>query len=339
MKRIKIALVGCGRIGLHHAQLIAANPKLELVGLCDAAARPPLSAVFSNIPFFHSLAELLAAPVKPELVSIATPNGMHEQNACEAMLAGCDVIIEKPMAPTAEACRRILQVAEENNRRVFCIMQNRFSAPARWLTELREKDLLGDPFFLQVNCFWNRDERYYTGHDWHGDKTTDGGTLFTQFSHFIDTIYWLFGELQPVLSQFGNFTHGKSIAFEDTGTVSFRFGKRGIGNINFSTSAVLQNAETSFTLLTDKATLRIEGQYFDTIAYSAFTGGTNPPAVVPVPVPEALKNSGLKNLNHYLVFDQIADALNGLPAAVTDGKEGLRVVEIIEQMYAAALQK
>ena len=123
-------------------------------------------------------------------------------------------------------------------------MKNRYSPPSLWIKEVTEKNLLGEIYMVQLNCYWNRDERYYTGKNWKGTAEIDGGTLFTQFSHFIDIMYWLFGDITNIQGKFADFSHQDMTAFEDSGIVSFNFVNGGLGCINYSTSVYDKNLES-----------------------------------------------------------------------------------------------
>ncbi|MDZ7846890.1 MAG: Gfo/Idh/MocA family oxidoreductase [Owenweeksia sp.] len=153
------------------------------------------------------------------------------------------------------------------HRQVFAVMQNRYSPPSVWIKNLLENGKLGRINMVQVNCYWNRDERYYTGKNWHGHKELDGGTLFTQFSHFVDIMYWLFGDIANIQTRMRDFNHQKLTDFEDSGIISFDFVRGGMGVINFSTSCWDANFESSLTILAEKGTVKIGGQYMNEVEY------------------------------------------------------------------------
>ena len=139
-------------------------------------------------------------------------------------------------------------------------MQNRYSPPSVWIKDLIDRKVLGDIYMVQLNCYWNRDERYYKAGGWKGTKDLDGGTLFTQFSHFIDIMYWLFGDIQNIQGKFADFNHKDYTDFEDSGFVSFDFVNGGIGSLNYSTSVANQNLESSMTIIGEKGIKLSGGQ-------------------------------------------------------------------------------
>src|ERR1044072_8081 len=196
---------------------------------------------------------------------IATPNGLHAQHAIVCLQHNIHVVIEKPMALTTADAEKIISTANEYQKQVFVVKQNRYSPPVKLLKQIVEDNILGDIFFVQLNCFWNRDERYYTKNNWHGTEAMDGGTLFTQFSHFIDIFYWLFGDIKNIKSKFESFSHKQLTAFEESGIVTFAFGKKSIGCFHFSTAVWDKNFESSITVIAENGTIKIGGQYMDVV--------------------------------------------------------------------------
>ena len=146
-------------------------------------------------------------------------------------------------------------------------MQNRNAPISVWLKDLVKKDILGDIYMVQTNCFWNRNENYYLPKSWRGTKQMDGGILFTQFSHFADMILWIFGDIQNVQAKLKTFRHKNLIEIEDTGSVNFDFVNGGMGNIQFTTAAYEKNIESSMTIIAENGSIKISGQYFDQIEF------------------------------------------------------------------------
>ena len=194
-EKIRFAVVVMGQIGKRHATMVLNNPEAELTAMSDIREKGELGLEQINVPFFDSLESLLASSCRPDVVCIATPNGLHEEHAIKAIQSGSHIVVEKPMSLTKAGCERIIYASLQHHRLVFCVMQNRYSPPSIWLKEIVDRGILGKIFLVQVNCYWNRDHRYYGKGSWHGTRSLDGGTLFTQFSHFIDILYWLFGDI------------------------------------------------------------------------------------------------------------------------------------------------
>src|SRR5690606_4932697 len=166
---------------------------------------------------------------------------------------------------TRQDAEKVIFKALQVHRQVFVVMQNRYSPPAVWMKELVDSGRLGKIFMVQLNCYWNRDERYYTPESWHGTKELDGGTLFTQFSHFVDILYWLFGDIIRIQGRFRDFNHQALTDFEDSGLVSFDFINGGMGAISYSTAVWSRNLESSMTVIAENGSVRIGGQYMNKV--------------------------------------------------------------------------
>jgi predicted dehydrogenase len=243
------------------------------------------------------------------------------------------VVIEKPMALKKSDCEQIISLSEQKNRKVFCVMQNRFSPPAAWIKEVIEKNLLGRIYFVQFNCFWNRDARYYQKKTWHGSAELDGGTLFTQFSHFVDTMLWLFGDIRDIRAHFADFSHAGLTDFEDSGAVIFNFVQGGIGNFNYSTSVAEKNFESSMTVIGANGTVRIGGQYMETVEACQIMNYTMPELAPTNPPNDYGSYTGSAANHHYIIQNLVDVLLHGKNIATT-AEEGLQVVDVIGRIYA-----
>ena len=277
-----------------------------------------------GIPFHSSLAAYLEQSGEADALVIATPNGTHAQLALDALNHNKHVLIEKPMALKKEDAQAVICKAAEVNRQVMVVLQNRFSPVSQWLKGLVHSGALGQLYLVEVNCFWNRDERYYKKGSWHGTADMDGGTLFTQFSHFIDTVYWLFGDITRINSRFSNYRHQHLTAFEDTGAIVFDFEKGGTGCFNFSTASWEKNVESSITILAENGSVKISGQYMNTVEHCHIKNYRLP--------------SGFSDYDPGNNNDQMLDAMVRAirQGGQTNAAEGARAVDIIERMYAAA---
>lgn len=331
--KIKFAVVGCGHIGKRHAAVIAANAESELVALCDIVEKEGPGLEGYGIPFYASLDALLAAKMPVDVVCIATPNGLHEEQALKVLKAGYHVLIEKPMALSKDGCERIIFEALHQHKHVFCVMQNRYSPPAVWLKEIVQQKVLGKVFIVQVNCYWNRDERYYTGKTWHGSKQLDGGTLFTQFSHFIDMLFWLFGDIKNISGRLNDFNHAGLTEFEDSGFINFDFVHEGSGCLNYSTSVWKENLESSITIIAENGAVKVGGQYMNEVQLCNIKDYVMP-ELAPVNPPNDYGPYTGSAANHHFVFENVVDVLKGRGPITTNAMEGMKVVEMIERIYA-----
>jgi UDP-N-acetyl-2-amino-2-deoxyglucuronate dehydrogenase len=326
--KIKFAVIGCGHIGKRHAEMILRNQESELVALVDVKAQEKLGIESYNASFFSSIEELLASDIAKDIdvINIASPNGFHAEHALKALEAQKHIVIEKPMALNK-------QDAEKVHKQVFAVMQNRYSPPSVWVKEMIDSNRLGKIFMVQLNCYWNRDDRYYKADSWHGKKALDGGTLFTQFSHFIDLMYWLFGDISNVNSKFTNFNHTSLTEFkEDSGIINFDFVNGGIGCMNFSTSIWDKNLESSMTIIGELGSVKIGGQYMDKVEVCHVKDYEMPELAPTNPGNDygAYKGSAA---NHHFIIENVVDVLKNRATITTNALEGLKVVDIIERMY------
>jgi predicted dehydrogenase len=333
-RKIRFAVIGAGHIGLRHAEMIVRHPEGELVALCDIRKKEAINlGVYSNVPFYATPEEMLQAHPDIDVVNVCTPNGLHAEHSLKALEHKMHVVCEKPMALSRVECEKIIFKALQVSRNVFGVMQNRYSPPSAWLKEVVDKKLLGDIYLVQLNCYWNRDDRYYRKGLWKGTSDLDGGTLFTQFSHFIDIMYWVFGDITDIQASFADFQHQKSTAFEDSGLVNFRFVHGGLGSLNYSTAVWDTNLESSITVIGEKGSIKIGGQYMNEVEYCHIKDYILPelPPVSPANDYGHYKGSAA---NHHFIIENVIDTLKERTIMTTNALEGLKVVDIIERIYA-----
>ena len=188
-KNISFAIIGCGRIAQRHAEHI--SKRGTLVAVCDTVAeKADEMAAKYNAKAYYSIERLLADAPTVDVAAICSPNGLHAAHSIACLNSGYNVLCEKPMALSASDCGEMIKAAERNNKRLFSIKQNRFNPPVAAVKKIIDEGKLGKIYSVQLSCFWNRNEDYYHN-SWKGTKMLDGGTLFTQFSHFIDLLYWM----------------------------------------------------------------------------------------------------------------------------------------------------
>jgi predicted dehydrogenase len=300
--------------------------------MADTADRSTLNIDHFNVPFYSSLEEMLDGLEDVDVINICTPNGLHSEQALAALEAKAHVVCEKPMGLTKAGCEKVIYKALQVNRQVICVMQNRYSPPSVWLKEMVENNRLGDIYMVDINCYWNRDGRYYKKAGWKGSQSLDGGTLFTQFSHFIDIMYWLFGDINNISGRFADFSHKDLTEFEDSGIVNFDFINGGVGCLNYSTAVWGQNLESSMTIIGSKGSIQVGGQYMNEVKYCHVENYELPelPEASPANDYGAYKGSAA---NHHFIIQNVIDTLNNRNVATTNALEGLKVVDIIERIY------
>jgi predicted dehydrogenase len=326
--------VGCGRIGGRHAEHI--HRLGRLVAACDVQCdKAAATAQKYGSRRYEDLAEMLDREAgNLDVVSVCTPNGLHAEHAILALRAGCHVLCEKPMALHAADCGRMIVEAERANRRLFIVKQNRFNPPVVAVKRLVDEGRLGRIYSVQLNCFWNRNADYYRD-PWKGTADLDGGCLYTQFSHFVDLLYWIAGEVKSARAFTRNFAHEGVIEFEDCGVVILQFRSGVIGSIHFTIDAYAKNMEGSLTVFAEKGTLKIGGQYLNELEYQSLEG----PPITDLPAGRPANQYGTyvgSMSNHDKVYENLIDVLTNGGVISTNGFEGLKTVEIIEAIYAAA---
>jgi UDP-N-acetyl-2-amino-2-deoxyglucuronate dehydrogenase len=236
------------------------------------------------------------------------------------------------MALSKAECLEVIQKSQTLDKFVFCVMQNRYSPPSVWLKELVRSGKLGKIHMVQIDCYWNRDERYYNQSNWKGRLKEDGGTLFTQFSHFVDLMYWLFGDITNINARFHSFNHQQLTEFEDSGFVSFDFVSGGMGSMNYSTSVWDKNMESSLTIIAENGSIKVGGQYVNEVVYCHVKDYQMPELQESLPANDYGHYKG-SAANHHFVIGNVIDTLRQRNTATTNAHEGMMVVDIIERIY------
>lgn len=330
MDKIKFGIIGCGRIAQRHAEHILNNG--ELVAVFDnIGEKADQFAKKYNAKAYHSVEELFANEKLLDVVSVCSPNGLHAEHSIRALNAGFHVLCEKPMAISVNDCGEMIKAAERANKRLFAIKQNRFNPPVEAVKRAIDEGRLGKIYSIQLSCFWNRNNDYYAN-SWKGTKELDGGTLFTQFSHFIDLLYWIIGDVRKVKAFTGNFGHKGIIEFEDTGVVILEFHNGAIGTINYTVNSHEKNMEGSLSIFAENGTVKIGGQYLNELEYQ------NIKDFKIENLPEGNKANNYGNYvgsmsNHDKVYENLVQVLTKNAIISTNAFEGLKTVEIIDKIY------
>ena len=328
---MKFAIVGCGRIAQRHAAHI--DRLAQLTAVCDVdEARANQLAARYHAKAYREIGEMLDANPDVEVVAVCSPNGLHADHTIRAIRAGCHVLCEKPMALTVQDCGAMIAAAEQAGKCLFIVKQNRFNPPVVAVKKMLEEGRLGEIYSVQLNCFWNRDDEYYRN-SWKGTKDLDGGTLFTQFSHFIDLLYWMIGDVEAVRGFCGNFHHQGIIEFEDTGVVSLEFSNGAIGAIHYTVNSFGKNMEGSLTIFGEKGTVKIGGQYLNELEYQNIRDYKIDELPPGNPANSYGKYEGSMS-NHDKVYQNLIDVLSGRGTITANGREGLKTVEIINKIYS-----
>ncbi|MCU0362796.1 MAG: Gfo/Idh/MocA family oxidoreductase [Bacteroidales bacterium] len=334
MDKLKFALAGCGRIAERHAEHIARSGILTAVCDIDYHKAQRLAEKY-GARAWSTLDELLQNEKDIDVMSVCTPNGNHAEHSIKALRRGIHVLCEKPMAISVFDCGEMIKEAERANRRLFIVKQNRYNPPVRAVKELIDNKILGTIQSVQLNCFWNRNSEYYSSSDWKGTIKLDGGTLYTQFSHFIDLLYWFFGDVKSVQAMTRNYMHGGIIEFEDSGVAILEFFSGVIGTINFNVNSYSRNMEGSLTVFAESGTVKIGGQYLNELEYQDIKDYLIPDLPAGNPANSYGQYTGSMS-NHDKVYENVVEVLNNSGIIAANGFEGLKTVEIIEKIYSSA---
>jgi UDP-N-acetyl-2-amino-2-deoxyglucuronate dehydrogenase len=310
----------------------------KLLAVCDIDSEKAIQ--FSkqyHCDYFTDCDGMIKAFPKADVVAICTPNYLHAQQSILCLKNNMHVLCEKPMAINTIDAMAMLQTANQYNKKLFIVKQNRFNPPVIAVKKLLQQHTLGNICSIQLACFWNRNDEYYHN-SWKGTKHKDGGTLFTQFSHFIDLLYWYFGDVKTINAMVKNSNHQNSIEFEDNGVVALEFNNGIIGSINYSVNAFEKNMEGSLTILGEKGTVKIGGQYLNELSYQQIQHYQIPP----LEKGKEPNNYGTYQgsmSNHEEVYKQVIDTIESSETNnTTNSFEAFKTVQIIERIYAAALQ-
>jgi UDP-N-acetyl-2-amino-2-deoxyglucuronate dehydrogenase len=337
---VRFGVLGCGHIGKRHASSVLGHPNALLTHLIDTRSAEECGVedlLEDGAQWSDSLSDFLSGDNLPEVVSVCTPNGLHANQAISLLENGCHVILEKPISLSVVDAKRVEAASNFSGKQVFCVMQNRFAPPSAWLKDLVKSGILGEIRQVHIQCFWNRDDRYYEKGGWRGTLDLDGGPLFTQFSHFVDVMYWIFGGISNPQARFFNQAHAHNTEFEDSGLITYDFTRSGWGSFTFSTALDRSNFESSLTLIAEKGTLRIAGQYMQNVVHCDVQGYEMPdlPSSAPPNDYGAYKGSAS---NHHHVMANVVDVLRNDAPVATPLSEGIEVVSIIEAMYNSGLR-
>ncbi len=330
---LSFAIIGCGNISKRHAEQIHAVGKL--VAVCDiirSKAEELGRKYYAEI--FSSIEELFANKKGIDVAVICTPNGLHVSHSIIALKAGCHVLCEKPMAINSADCMLMISEAKRAGKHLFVVKQNRFNPAVVAVKKLLDEKKLGNIYSIQLNCFWHRDAKYYEN-SWKGTMALDGGTLYTQFSHFIDLLYWMFGDVKQVKAFKKNFAHKNIVEFEDTGVVILELENGIIGTINYTVNSFKKNMEGSLAIFGERGTVKIGGQYLNELEYYQVQDHVIPS----LPPGNKANEYGFYQgsmSNHDKVYQNLVEVIQNNAVMAASSHDGLKTVQIIEKIDAAA---
>lgn len=334
--KIKFAVVGCGSIGSRHLAVINADPRAEIVAICDIDRKKCESfSQLYNIPHFYDYDDMLKLS-GAEVVSICTPHGLHASMAISAAQSCKHILVEKPMALNTEDARRMIRVARKHHVHLMVVKQNRYNVPIALTKQALDSGRLGRIFMVQCNVLWNRHQGYYQDSNWRGQKALEGGALYTQASHFIDLMIWWFGDVIDTEAALATKNH--RIEIEDCGTAMLRFKSGVMGSLTWTTCVYNKNFEGSITIIGENGTIKIGGQYLNKIEYWDVQSYPLPSDVTFADMPNAYGTYQGTSSNHDKVIGDVVAELLNERHNVVEGNEGIKSIQAIDMVYRNALQ-
>ena len=334
-RKIRVGLVGCGRISQNHLEAIKAlRNDLELTDLCDVdiSRATSKSQEFSRVNKYDDFEEFIKS-TNADLVIITSPSGLHAKQSVKCAEFGKHVVTEKPMATTWSDGLNMIQVFEERKLKLFIVKQNRLNPTIVKLKELIASGLLGKLYSIHINVFWNRPQSYYDADSWRGTWALDGGALMNQASHYVDFLRWMFGPVSEV-SCFTK-TLARKIEAEDSGVAIFRFENESLGSLSVSMLTYPKNIEGSVMILAEKGTVKIGGVALNKVEFLALENGEQFTSEFNNLDYEITSVYGSGHLNYY---KNVVDVLRGQAEALVDGPEGLKTLELLVAMYKSSAE-
>ncbi|BAK75253.1 oxidoreductase domain protein [Pseudogulbenkiania sp. NH8B] len=331
-RKIRFALVGCGRIAQNHfAALEKHAERAELTDVCDIDPAALAAAVARTGARGHASLAALLAETRADIVILTSPSGLHPAQSIECSEAGFHVMTEKPMATRWEDGLAMVKASDRAGRRLFVVKQNRRNATLQLLKRAMEEKRFGRLYMVNVNVFWTRPQEYYDSAAWRGTWEFDGGAFMNQASHYVDLLDWLIGPVESV--QAYTATLARNIEVEDTGTVSVKWRSGALGSMNVTMLTYPKNLEGSITIIGEKGTVRVGGVAVNEVQHWEFAE--------PHPMDDEIQSASyattsVYGFGHPLYYDNVINVMQGKADPETDGREGLKSLELLIAMYLSA---
>ena len=331
-RKIRIALVGCGRIATNHFSAIESHAdNVELVDVCDVSAEALSQAVERTKAQGHSNLTSLLKTTTADMIILTTPSGLHPDQAIQVAQTGRHVMTEKPMATRWHDGVRMVKACDEAGVRLFVVKQNRHNATLQLLKTAMEQGRFGKIYSVAMNVFWTRPQEYYDAARWRGTWEFDGGAFMNQASHYIDLLHWMIGPVESVMAYTS--TLARDIEVEDSGVAAIRWRSGAMGTLNVTMLTYPKNMEGSITILGEKGTVRIGGVAVNEIQTWQFADTRPEDAQV---TSSSYQTTSVYGMGHPLYYANVIDTLRGTAEPETDGREGLVTLELLIAMYLSS---
>ena len=331
-RTIRFALVGCGRIAQNHFAAIQTHAsRCELVDVCDIDPVALAAAVEKTGARGHNSLSGLLEHTTADCVILTTPSGLHPAQAIEVAAAGRHVITEKPMATRWKEGCAMVEACDKAGVRLFVVKQNRRNATLQLLKRAVEQKRFGQIYSVAINVFWTRPQAYYDSAKWRGTWEFDGGAFMNQASHYIDLLDWLIGPVESVMAYTG--TLARDIEVEDSGVAAIRWRSGAMGTLNVTMLTYPQNLEGSITILGENGTVRVGGVAVNEIQHWEFADQRPEDATIRQ---ASYATTSVYGFGHPLYYDNVIQTLRGEAEPETDGREGLKSLELLIGLYLSA---
>jgi len=331
-RKVRFALAGCGRIANNHFDSIQKHgERCELTDVCDVDSQALAAAMQRTGARGHASFTSMLAATKADCVVLTTPSGLHPTQAAEAARAGFDVMTEKPMATRWTDGLAMVRACDDAGVRLFVVKQNRRNRTLQMLKQAVDEGRFGRIYMVNVNVFWTRPQSYYDSAAWRGTWEFDGGAFMNQASHYVDLLDWICGPVESVMAYTG--TLARSIEVEDTGVAALKWRNGAMGSINVTMLTYPKNLEGSITILGEKGSVRVGGVAVNEIQQWDF----ETPHLMDAEVGDAsYQTTSVYGFGHPLYYDNVINTLRGDAVAETDGREGLKSLELLIAMYLSS---
>jgi len=331
-RKVRFAVIGCGRIAQNHFEAVARHSeRAELTAVCDTDPAMLAAAVAkTGARGFASLTELLAA-APADCIVLTTPSGLHPRQTIEAARAGVDVMTEKPMATRWHDGLAMVRACDEAGVHLFVVKQNRRNPTLQLLKQAVEQGRFGRIYMVNVNVFWTRPQAYYDSSAWRGTWEFDGGAFMNQASHYVDLLDWIVGPVESVMAYTG--TLARNIEVEDTGVAAIKWRNGAMGSINVTMLTYPKNLEGSITILGEKGSARIGGVAVNKIEHWEFDRAHEMDEHIG---DASYQTTSVYGFGHPLYYDNVINTLRGEAQPETDGREGLKSLELLIAMYMSS---
>jgi UDP-N-acetyl-2-amino-2-deoxyglucuronate dehydrogenase len=329
--KIRFAIVGCGRIAkIHFKSIEIHNNDIELISICDND-HSKINTLTSeyNVSGYSSLESMLNKE-DLDLIALCTPSGLHSSQATLAAQHGVSVMTEKPMATRWKDGVNMVRACDEAHVRLFVVKQNRRNTTLQLLKRAIDENRFGRIHMVHINVFWTRPQEYYDQAKWRGTWEFDGGAFMNQASHYVDLLEWLIGPVDKVQSMMST---TRNIEVEDTGVMNIRWRNGALGSMSVTMLTYPKNLEGSITILGETGTVRIGGVAVNDIQHWEFNDSRD----YDKQIQEAnYETSSVYGFGHPLYYKNVIDVMRGKTEPETDGREGLKSLELLIAAYLSA---